>query len=313
MSLVSGWPARSNPAHPAAPPAIHVLVVVAALAGGARAEATEAEALEVELREVIDGDTLAVLHEGERRRVRLAGVDAPELSADFKKKGNNPLAFGLDFSARTRQAMRKKAYAAKRFLGDRLERGEKLRLEPTGEHGSRLVAHVFPSGGDDPLGLMLVRAGLARVYTARFDFPREASYLRAQTAAMAARRGVWQLLEGRKRPPRFLLGVHADAAGDERENLDDEYVVIGRVAPEPVDLSGHILVDAAGHDYVLPEGTDLEPGEAITVRTGDGTPEGDTLYQHQGMPIWNNDGDTVYLLDPDGSELVRLRYANEGR
>jgi endonuclease YncB( thermonuclease family) len=268
-----------------------------------------AERVEAKLRKIYDGDTLLVEIKGEAHPVRFAGIDAPEIVADSKEKDNNPLAFGLDFSRRMKQALRQEAYEARKFLRQCLKDADHVLLEITGEQRGRLVGYAFRPGEKQPLGLALVRAGLARVYTGRFDFDREEAYVRAQVEAMAGRSGLWELLNERKTDVDFFIGVHADARGRERSNLNDEYVVIGNVDDKERELGGHLVVDEANHDFQIPPDTVLKPGACITVRTGGGEDMEGTFYQHRGDAIWNNDGDTVYLLDPEGSEIARLTYA----
>jgi hypothetical protein len=204
--------------------------------------------------------------------------------------------------------MRQKAYEARKFLNDLVPEGSPVTLVITGEDGNRLLAYVFRDGEEEPLGLAMVKAGMGRVYTERFDFDREEAYVRAQVEAMAERRGVWELLEERKKPVHFFIGVHADAKGKERSNLNDEYVIIGNVDGGEYDLGGHLVVDEANHDFQIPPEVRLSPGESIVVRTGGGQNTEDTFYQNRGSSIWNNDGDTVYLVDAEGSEVARLTY-----
>lgn len=99
--------------------------------------------------------------------------------------------------------------------------------------------------------------------------------------------------------------VHADASGDDRANLNDEYIVFTNTGDEPLDLSGATVRDAAGRTYTFPDGTTLEPGATLTLHTGSGTDTDTDLYWGSGSPIWNNDGDTVTVTTADGEQLLR--------
>jgi competence protein ComEC len=101
--------------------------------------------------------------------------------------------------------------------------------------------------------------------------------------------------------------IHADAAGDDRENLADEYVVVTNRGDEPVDLSGWVLTDESGARYTFPDVV-LDPGASVTVRTGQGVDTDTDLYWGAGRPVWNNDGDTVTLLRPDGGTVTEVPY-----
>ncbi len=266
------------------------------------------DAVSARVLRVIDGDTIVVALNGKKETIRMQGLDAPEIASDSKEKENNPLAYGLDFTQRIKQAMRQKGYAAKKFLSKQVKEQKEVRVQITGKDDKRSVGYVFQKNGRAPLGLKVVKAGHARVYTGRYDFRREAEYLRAQVTAMAARRGLWTLLEQCKKSPELFIGVHADARGHDRKNLNDEYVVIGNVSGKRRDLSGHILVDDANHDFLIPDDTVLESGESLLIRTGAGTDTNLLIHQNMGSPVWNNSGDTIFLLDPDGAVVMQMSY-----
>ena len=105
-----------------------------------------------------------------------------------------------------------------------------------------------------------------------------------------------------------LTEIHADAAGDDRTNLADEYVVLTNRGDSPVDLSGWVLTDESGARYRFPDGVTLAPGDSVTVRTGSGTDTETDRYWGAGRPVWNNDGDTVTLLRPDGGVVTEVPY-----
>ncbi|WP_254820846.1 lamin tail domain-containing protein [Haloglomus halophilum] len=106
-----------------------------------------------------------------------------------------------------------------------------------------------------------------------------------------------------------LASVHADAEGDDRENLNDEYIVLENTGGEPFDLSGWTVQDEAGATYTVPDGTTLDAGATITLHTGSGTDTETDLYWGSGSPIWNNGGDTVIITNADGDEVLRESYS----
>ncbi|GAB3416905.1 lamin tail domain-containing protein [Haloparvum alkalitolerans] len=105
-----------------------------------------------------------------------------------------------------------------------------------------------------------------------------------------------------------VAAINADAAGDDRENLNDEYVVFENTGDEAIDLSGWTVEDEAGHSYAFPDGFTLEAGARVTLRTGSGTDTDTDLYWGAGSPVWNNDGDTVILSDDDGERVLAVSY-----
>ena len=102
---------------------------------------------------VIDGDTIEVtariwLGQNLRTRVRLAGIDAPEMKGACLRE--------IALAHRARQA-----------LADRLEGGPvSLRDIRYGKYAGRVVARVFGPAGTD-VGAMLLARGLARPYGGR--------------------------------------------------------------------------------------------------------------------------------------------------
>ena len=105
-----------------------------------------------------------------------------------------------------------------------------------------------------------------------------------------------------------LTEVHADAAGDDADNLNDEYLVLKNTGNKPLDLGGWQLSDEADHRYTVPTGTTLSPGEQITVHSGSGTNTNSNLYWNSGQPVWNNGGDTVIVVDTKGTTVLRETY-----
>ncbi|WP_254535018.1 lamin tail domain-containing protein [Halomarina litorea] len=103
--------------------------------------------------------------------------------------------------------------------------------------------------------------------------------------------------------------VHADAAGDDRTNLNDEYVVFENTGEETIDLSGWTVSDESGRTYTFPDGTTLGPGEQLTLRTGSGSNTAAEHYWGAAGPVWNNDGDTVTVETANGSRVLTEAYA----
>ncbi|GAB7011264.1 lamin tail domain-containing protein [Halorubrum trueperi] len=103
--------------------------------------------------------------------------------------------------------------------------------------------------------------------------------------------------------------IHADAAGDDRDNLNDEYVVFENTGNETLDLSGWTIEDEAGQRYTVPEGFELATGETVTLHTGSGTSTTTELYWGSGSPIWNNDGDTVIVSNANGERVLEEIYS----
>jgi competence protein ComEC len=105
-----------------------------------------------------------------------------------------------------------------------------------------------------------------------------------------------------------IAAVNADAEGDDRDNLNDEYVVFENAGAEALDLSGWTVADDAGKTYTFPAGYTLGAGETVTLHTGSGTDSDTDLYWGSGSPIWNNGGDTVTVRNSDGDVVRQETY-----
>ncbi len=128
---------------------------------------------------VHDGDTITVKIEGHAEKVRLVGIDAPEIDDE-------------------RQDYRDAAYAARNYARSRLG-GETVTLESEPRQGDRdrygrLLRYVILKDGTN-INEDLVRKGYAHVYD-RFEFTMKPRFKEAEAEAKRERRGVWTLRPG---------------------------------------------------------------------------------------------------------------------
>jgi micrococcal nuclease len=296
-------------------PAVAVLAVLAVLllagcAGLPLSGPTTAAPADgpVAVASVVDGDTIEVAYDdGTTDRVRLLGVDTPEVGGP-----TTPAEFeGVPNTSAGRACLRAVAEAASAHVETLLADTEVgLTLDDAADRRDRygrLLAYVSLPNGTD-LNRHLVAAGYARVYDTAFA--RSAAYYEAEAAAQAAGAGVWRCRE----PPTptggglALAAVHADAAGNDNHNLNDEYLVFENVAGESIDLSGWTVRDGAGHAYTFPVGVVLPANATVTLHTGSGTDSGADLYWGADGAVWNNGGDVVVVGDADGTEVLRWTY-----
>ena len=83
---------------------------------------------------------------------------------------------------------------------------------------------------------------------------------------------------------------------------------VGSLGEGSLDLSGWTVQDDAGATYTFPDGTTLEAGAEVTLRTGSGEDTSTELYWGSGRPIWNNDGDTVIVTNAAGEQVLTEGY-----
>jgi micrococcal nuclease len=253
---------------------------------------------------VIDGDTVRVeFPDGRQDTIRLLGVDTPELDPG----GNNPGSFeGISdplflasWAEEASLMLRQEVEGREVFITTDGRAGERDRY-------GRILAYLSTTDGTDIGGLLLTR-GLARVYTPE-SFAHKDDYLRLQQAAIQQRIGIWS---GITPVPAATDGVYLDtvnydAAGDDRFNLNDEYIVVGNGGGAPVDLAGWEIRDNGTVAFIFPE-YNLGTGGQVTVRTGTGSPGQHDLFIGSGTPILNNNAGTVTLNDRE--EVERSRFS----
>lgn len=108
--------------------------------------------------------------------------------------------------------------------------------------------------------------------------------------------------------PLAIDQINADAAGDDLENLNDEFMIIRNTGSTEVDLTGWTVRDAVDRTYTFPDGFSLSPNETVTLHTGSGTDTTTDLYWEARSPIWNNAGDTIIITNSEGEEVLRESY-----
>jgi micrococcal nuclease len=236
---------------------------------------------------VIDGDTLDVHGPDGLSTVRLIGINAPEGGECWSHEATVTL--------------------------ERLVATGPLTLvqdESDHDRFGRLLRYVENGAGVD-VGGALVGAGHAISRRYPPDTARSDRYDRLQQAARSAGRGQWaaDACGTPRQDTSVAIDVHADAAGDDNFNLDDEWVRFTNGSAAPLDLTGWLVADeSASHRYTFDQLV-LPPGASVTLRTGCG-PDGprDRYWCNRDSAVWNNSGDTVFLRDPSGNNVAVLTY-----
>jgi Intermediate filament tail domain. len=105
-----------------------------------------------------------------------------------------------------------------------------------------------------------------------------------------------------------VQSVNADAAGDDSSNLNDEFVVFENPDTADLDLTGYAVEDEVQKRYQFPDGFVLSGGLTVTLHSGSGPDTSTDLYWGQSSPVWNNSGDTVFVFDDTGTQVVSYSY-----
>lgn len=226
---------------------------------------------------VIDGDSIEV----DGRAIRLIGINAPERGQPDYEPSRDALVHLLD--------------------------GHDVRLEHDVEvrdQYGRELAYVFLPDGRH-VNEEMVRAGFAQVYTIAPNVAHAAELRAAEEEARTAGRGLW-------RPSDLSIDIAEvvfDPPGPDGENLNGEWVVLFNRGERSVSIGGLILSDESNNVFTLPE-RNLAPGTRLWIFTGSGEPSETTVYLGRSVPLWNNDGDTVFLRDADGRIIARYAYGD---
>jgi micrococcal nuclease len=228
---------------------------------------------------VTDGDTILVAtSRGTEEEVRLIGIDASESGEKFSQEATDALAD---------------------MLGGRMVRLE-TDVEARDQY-DRTLAYIWV---DELLvNAEMLRQGLVTLYTV----PPNEKYVEplraAQDEAQAAGRGVWGA-EGES--PLKIVTLEYNPPGDDTLSLNEEYVVFAVLVSGS--LAGYSVQDQTGHRYDFADRTYLT-GETVTLHTGKGTEtETDLYWGASDAAIWNNDGDTVMVLDSEGHVVTSYSY-----
>jgi endonuclease YncB( thermonuclease family) len=236
---------------------------------------------EGEVTAVVDGDTIEVETRDWKATVRLAGINAPDRDECLNEEASDHLAATIA--------------------------GTVVSLEILGtDQFDRTLAHVFAR--DSHINREMVATGLALVSDPAADDPHRASLLDAEAEAVDSARRMWGA---------DACGADGDLAdvvidptasvpdppGPDDTALHDEVIAIVNRSTESIDLSGWALRDTSSrHRYTFPEGTAIDPEEALAVRSDARD------WDPGGTPVWNNDGDMALLLDPLGTVVSHWRY-----
>lgn len=229
---------------------------------------------------VIDGDTIELRN---KERVRLIGINTPEMGQPYSSEAKNKL----------KELIEGKETVLEKDITDKDQYG-------------RLLRYIWL--GDTLINLEMVKLGYANSYTYPPDVKYQNQIVAAEREAREKKIGLWAPAEAGECI--IISYMHADAAGNDNYNLNDEYVIFKNICSQEFNMAGWTVKDEATHIFSFPSFY-FAPQGTVTLCSGSGTNTTDKLYWNRAderYAIWNNDGDTVYLRDTQGNLALEYNY-----
>jgi len=235
-----------------------------------------------------DGDTVEIeMLSGVTETVRLIGINTSESGECYSEEATVALATLLSDQVITMTA----------DVSDRDQYGRLLRY-------LWLDRGVF-------VNEIMVRGGYAQAR----DYPPDSLYAAeiaaAQESAQADTIGIWaaDACGPATEADLRVIEVLSDPPGSDTDNLEGEWVDIVNAGLTEVSMRGWVLKDESSrHRYFFPDDFVIAPQTVVRISTGCG-PDGDeTLFWCNGSAVWNNTGDTAFLLDQNGNIVTFYRY-----
>ncbi len=243
------------------------------------------ELVDAQVLRVLDGDSLEAIIDGTETEVRLQGINAPERDECLGDESKNRLEALLDSGP-------------VQIAGVEFDQFDRL-------------LGIVTAGGV-PVNVTQVADGLA--FPLASESPIDDLVLAAEERARTLAVGIWNPAScGSGAVPEIvILSVDSNPPGRDEEALDEERVVIRNRSDATEDLSGWVLRDeSTANRFEFPDGAAIAGGSEIEIVVGC-TPAPDRLNWCNDRPVWNNGGDTAFLVDPEGRIVDVFRYRDEG-
>ena len=99
----------------------------------------------------------------------------------------------------------------------------------------------------------------------------------------------------------YISATQFDAPGDDRQNLNGEWVQLTNKGDDTVLIAGWTLSDKGQSTLYTFPAIFLVPGETVTIFSGTGTLNNTALFMGKTEPVWGNSGDSAILKDGRGT------------
>jgi micrococcal nuclease len=247
---------------------------------------------------VDDGDTVDVKIDGAgKRRVRVTGINTNELTRYSHKASRRRGQCHAVAATNQLERMIRKSHWRVRLLAQHAS-------SHSGHHRIRRSLQVRIGGRWQDPGAVQLRTGLALWLPNRQEVAWNSSYRAIAKRAAARHAGIYDSSScGRGPAAGAQLRVHVnyDAAGDDRVNVNGEWIEIGNLGGWPVHVGGWHVKDSDLKYYRLPGSATVPAHGSIYVHVGRGRAHGDDFYWGLDHALFDETiGDGGYLFDPQG-------------
>jgi micrococcal nuclease len=172
----------------------------------------------------------------------------------------------------------------------------------------RILAGIQTDEGN--LSLHLLELGLGHLFLIPPDDTDLAPFFAAEAKAKAVKRGIWS--SERYQGALHITSFHANGPGDDRADVNGEYLRVCNITLEPLDTNGFRIGQASGKSFPIPAVV-VPPGATFELHSGVGENQTSpslqiALFLGQADPIWNNDGDRATIYDRFGKVVDAREY-----
>lgn len=253
--------------------------------------------------QIDDGDTLDAHVRGAGiERIRVTGINAMEMhvynSNPAKQRGD---CHALEATALLTSLV-KRSHNKIRILSVN-------RLSRAGVRPLRTIQVYIRKSWHD-VGNLMISRGLALWMPSGREYAWNGQYSFLAQQAASRHVGLWDPTYCGVGPDDDIpirLNVRGNAAGDDKINVNGEWVTLTNLGARGLSLGGWWLRDSITRRYTFPFGVIVPPGASVRLRVGKGDDDIDTFYWGLDAPVFENAsgppknmGDGAYLFDPQG-------------
>jgi endonuclease YncB( thermonuclease family) len=233
---------------------------------------------------VIDGDTI-VIDSGEK--VRLLGINTPEKSMPYYEEAKNFLVLQIENKTVS------------------LEKGRENK-----DKYDRLLRYIFIN--KKLINEEIVKNGLANTYLLSGE-KYDNKLKNAENFAKTNKLGLWNFSIDNPCFSCFeISGINYDAKGDDCKNVNDEYITLSNNCNFDCNTKNVKIKDTGRNLYAF-KNINLLANSKVILHSGAGKDNSTDIFwlttpKKSCMAIWNNDHDSVFLLDSKNNIILFKSY-----